>query len=299
MNQKLTESEILSSYPLPDRKETLHILDTSFRFSLVHPITKARKEYQREGYKKILIDFDLSPASFVSLFYFSKLSLISSSKRAIYFARHLKQKHNPYRTYLWNLLKSFGIPSDHIFNLPGRATTCIEDLSQAAEKKKIPAIVLNDSYETFLIKYFHAFLSEGWVESLLPKEWASEERESTLLRPFRLLKNKDRERFCSQIKVPYIPICYSRGENKAAELISQLNKTYSPYTEKNIAKSWSNIYADKILGGTFRGKEVSFLNGYQETSQRKDRTIAIEGREGKALAKAEKEHRPLRIDSSL
>jgi len=43
---------------------------------------------------------------------------------------------------------------------------------------------------------------------------------------------------------------------------------YNPYVEKNIFKSATNVYIDKILGWKKDGKDISFLDNYDDSSNR-------------------------------
>ncbi len=285
-----------------NKEEILHILDKSYRFALVHPITRARKEFDRlKENQKVLIDFDFTPASFFSLIFFSKLSLYSSYHPEIYVVFRRNQKISRYEKNDATLfLYDLGIESDHIEKAYYHTKNQLADLFDFAKKENIHYFISNETNDDFIDSYRYRFLAQGFIQGTLPKEWVEEDEYSAVqIRPFRYVKNKDILRFLDTIGRTYKIFPNYHLENQTIQLLDRLDKTYSPFTKQNILKSRRNVYPEKIIGYEKEGKEVSFLDNYAKAGREKDKKILDAKLEEKALTKAEKEHRPLKVDDSF
>ena len=284
-----------------NKEEILHILDKSYRFTLVHPITRARKEFDRlKENQKVLIDFDFTPSSYFSLFFFLKLSCYSSFHPEIYVLyRAVYKVPTDERRDVFVFLKNLGIQKDHIRNAYRHARNPRNDLLDFAKEEKIHYIVSNDTNDDLINSYRYRFLVQGILQGTLPKERVEEENYSAILiRPFRYIKEKDILRFLDALNIHYVFSPKFRLEKETAQLLGRLEKTYSPFTKPNVLKSRRNVCPEKILGYEIDGKEVSFLDSYQKAGLEKDKKIQASKLEEKALSKAEKEHRPLTIDET-
>ena len=280
----------------PSLAETRHILDTSYRFSLVHKVTKSRKENDRlKGNEDVLLDFSLNAPSLFSLVFFLKLSLFSSLHCSLFLALSEKRGLKEKKTSL-SLLSSFGIKNDRIFFLEKGKGKHSEKLLSLALEKKIGYLVLNDYKEDFLLSFFSSFLGKGKIESLLPKERV---KGITLLRPFQYVSVFDVDKFLTAASLPFKEKKYSPNKEKNLELLSSLDRTYSPFARQNVRKARTNVYKDKVLGYIKGGKKFSFLTSYREKGEEKDLLIKQEGLEEKALKKAQREHKPLKCDKDI
>ena len=285
------------------REDILHTMDKTYRFSLVHPSTRARKEFDMLlPRQKVLIQYDLSESSLLSLLFFRKRSRYSDLYPEVYVRKEYPPLWRKEEGYPYNrILDLCQIPSDHILTSHSRLNKEEERVLDFAKKYHIHYWVKNMTRDNYLSEYRYNFIGQGKIETTLPKERTEEDGFSLIsITPFRYVKKKDIIKFLETRKIPYVSRKEHRVlEEKASHLLDQLEKSYSPFTKANVLKSSRNVYPEKIIGYEKDGKEVSFLSAYEAEGKEKDLLIHKENREKRALDKAKKEHRDLKEDDSF
>ena len=128
----------------------------------------------------------------------------------------------------------------------------------------------DDVIETTLMN----MLNVGSFQTMLPKLHSQNYEGMELIRPMYLVREKDINAWKNYNKLEFIACACKLTEGinlnklssqraKTKELIKELLK-YSPFVEKNIFKSATNVYIDKILGWKKDGKNYSYLDFYDD-----------------------------------
>jgi len=174
-------------------------------------------------------------------------------------------------------------------------------------------IALGHHYDDVIETTLMNMLNAGSFQTMLPKLHSDHYGGMEIIRPLYLIREEDIIAFKNYNKLRFIQCACRFTENCAIcdnggggsqryatkQLIKELKKTYSPMVEKNIFKAATNVNLDMILGYKKDGKEVSFLDGYEEKGKEIDENIEKNHLEEKSLEKASKEHRPLEVDDTF
>lgn len=134
----------------------------------------------------------------------------------------------------------------------------------------------DDVIETTLMN----MLNVGSFQTMLPKLHSQNYEGMELIRPLYLIREKDINAWKNYNNLEFIACACKLTEKTSTEddktssmrlntkkLIKDLLE-YNPYVEKNIFKSATNVYIDKILGWKKDGKDISFLDNYDDSSNR-------------------------------
>lgn len=134
----------------------------------------------------------------------------------------------------------------------------------------------DDVIETTLMN----MLNVGSFQTMLPKLHSQNYEGMELIRPLYLIREKDINAWKNYNNLEFIACACKLTEKTSTEddktssmrlntkkLIRDLLE-YNPYVEKNIFKSATNVYIDKILGWKKDGKDISFLDNYDDSSNR-------------------------------
>jgi len=132
----------------------------------------------------------------------------------------------------------------------------------------------DDVIETTLMN----MLNVGSFQTMLPKLHSQNYEGMELIRPLYLIREKDINAWKNYNNLEFIDCACKLTEKTSTEddktssmrlntkkLIRDLLE-YNPYVEKNIFKSATNVYIDKILGWKKDGRNVSFLDNYDSES---------------------------------
>jgi len=132
----------------------------------------------------------------------------------------------------------------------------------------------DDVIETTLMN----MLNVGSFQTMLPKLHSQNYEGMELIRPLYLIREKDINAWKNYNNLEFIACACKLTEKTSTEddktssmrlntkkLIRDLLE-YNPYVEKNIFKSATNVYIDKILGWKKDGRNVSFLDNYDSES---------------------------------
>lgn len=129
----------------------------------------------------------------------------------------------------------------------------------------------DDVIETTLMN----MLNVGSFQTMLPKLHSQNYEKMELIRPLYYIREKDIINWKNYNGLEFIACACKLTENILKEnitssqrlntkmLIKELTK-YNPFVEKNIFKSTTNVYIDKILGYKKDGKNISFLDNYDK-----------------------------------
>lgn len=170
-------------------------------------------------------------------------------------------------------------------------------------------IALGHHYDDVIETTLMNLLNAGSFQTMLPKLHSDHYSGMELIRPLYLVREADIIAFAKQNALTFIR-CACRFTEEASShaesskrlqtklLIQELKEKYSPYIEKNIFQSASNVSKDMILGYKDEEGFHSFLDDYEAKGKALDEKIKASGIEEQALAKAEREHRPLKIEET-
>lgn len=129
----------------------------------------------------------------------------------------------------------------------------------------------DDVIETTLMN----MLNVGSFQTMLPKLHSQNYEKMELIRPLYYIREKDIINWKNYNGLEFIACACKLTENILKEnitssqrlntkmLIKELTK-YNPFVEKNIFKSTTNVYIDKILGYKKDGQNISFLDNYDK-----------------------------------
>lgn len=129
----------------------------------------------------------------------------------------------------------------------------------------------DDVIETTLMN----MLNVGSFQTMLPKLHSQNYEKMELIRPLYYIREKDIINWKNYNGLEFIACACKLTDNILKEnitssqrlntkmLIKELTK-YNPFVEKNIFKSTTNVYIDKILGYKKDGQNISFLDNYDK-----------------------------------
>lgn len=134
----------------------------------------------------------------------------------------------------------------------------------------------DDVIETTLMN----MLNVGSFQTMLPKLHSENYEGMELIRPLYLVREKDINAWKNYNNLEFIACAckLTEGLDKSKlssqrantkVLIKELTK-YNKFVEKNIFKSTTNVYMDKILGWKQDGKSYSYLDYYDEEDDKDD-----------------------------
>ena len=137
----------------------------------------------------------------------------------------------------------------------------------------------DDVIETTLMN----MLNVGSFQTMLPKLHSDNYEGMELIRPLYLIREKDIVAWRNYNNLEFIACACKLTEGLAEEqtgktssqrentkrLIRELTK-YNPFVEKNIFKSATNVYIDKILGWKKDGMNYSYLDFYDKDDKKED-----------------------------
>ncbi len=170
-------------------------------------------------------------------------------------------------------------------------------------------IALGHHYDDVIGTTLMNMLNSGSFQTMMPKLHSDHYSNMEIIRPLYLIREEDIISWCDCNELKFIACACrfteaaAQGEEhqraKTKKLIAELVKSYSPYVEKNIFKSASNVTLDMCLGYNVAGELHSFLDTYEEDGKKLEQKISEENLEGLANEKAESEHREFEFDYSI
>lgn len=180
-------------------------------------------------------------------------------------------------------------------------------LYRIAKQMGCNKIALGHHYDDVMITTLMNMLNSGSFQTMLPKLHSDNYKDMELIRPMYFIREKDIISFKDYMSLSFLNCaCKFTSESsrnevnsqrvKTKKLIEQLLKDYSPVVEKNIFKSASNVHLDMILGYKADGKEISFMDNYEEMGEKINEKIEREDLENKAIEKAIREHKEINIE---
>ncbi len=135
-------------------------------------------------------------------------------------------------------------------------------------------IALGHHYDDVIETTLMNMLNVGSFQTMLPKLHSQNYEGMELIRPMYLIREKDIIAWRNYNHLEFIACACRLTERTAMatditssqrlntkRLIKELTK-YNPFVEKNIFKSTTNVYLDKILGWKKDGKNISYLDEY-------------------------------------
>lgn len=155
-------------------------------------------------------------------------------------------------------------------------------LYKIARDRGCNKIALGHHYDDVIETTLMNMLNVGSFQTMLPKLHSQNYEGMELIRPLYLIREKDIVAWKNYNHLEFIACACRLTETTSREkditssqrlntkrLIRELRE-YNPYVEKNIFKSATNVYLDKILGWKKDGKNISFLEDYdKKTNHRK------------------------------
>lgn len=140
-------------------------------------------------------------------------------------------------------------------------------------------IALGHHYDDVIETTLMNMLNVGSFQTMLPKLHSQNYEGMELIRPLYLIREKDIIAWKNHNQLEFIACACRLTEKTAQEqkntssqrlntkhLIRELRE-YNPVVEKNIFKSATNVYMDKILGWKKDGKDYSYLDTYDKTDE--------------------------------
>ncbi|MBP5216636.1 MAG: ATPase [Bacilli bacterium] len=181
-------------------------------------------------------------------------------------------------------------------------------LYRVAKRLGCNKIALGHHYDDVIETTLMNMLNAGSFQTMLPKVHSDHFEGMELIRPLYLVREEFVKAWAKANELTFIRCACrftensetdSEGSRRAMtkELIRRLKEEYSPYIEKNLFKSASNVNVDMVLGYKDHGEMHTFLDHYGEECANLDRKIREEGIEIAAEKKAEEEHNELVFDN--
>lgn len=171
-------------------------------------------------------------------------------------------------------------------------------------------IALGHHYDDVIVTTLMNMLNAGSFQTMLPKLHSDHYSGMEIIRPLYLVREEDIIAWRDYNHLRFIQCACRFTENVATErtdsqrantkkLIKELKETYSPMVEKNIFRAAYNVNLNMVLGYKKDGKEVNFLDEYEEEGKKTEQRIKDLKLEEKSVRKAEEEHAEMRVDESL
>ena len=162
-------------------------------------------------------------------------------------------------------------------------------------------IALGHHYDDVIETTLMNMLNAGSFQTMLPKVHSDHFEGMELIRPLYLVREEYVKAWASVNGLDFIRCACRFTENMDEDpegsrramtkaLIARLKEEYSPYIEKNLFKSASNVNVDMVLAYKDHGIMHTFLDRYGEECENLDRKIREEGIEIAAEKKAQEEH---------
>ncbi len=181
-------------------------------------------------------------------------------------------------------------------------------LYRVAKRLGCNKIALGHHYDDVIETTLMNMLNAGSFQTMLPKVHSDHFEGMELIRPLYLVREEYVKAWANENKLTFIRCACRFTENSdedpegsrramTKELIRRLKEEYSPYIEKNLFRSASNVNVDMVLGYKDHGEMRTFLDHYGEECENLDRKIREEGIEIAAEKKAEEEHNELVFDN--
>lgn len=149
-------------------------------------------------------------------------------------------------------------------------------LYKLAHDRGCNKIALGHHYDDVIETTLMNMLNVGSFQTMLPKLHSQNYEGMELIRPLYLIREKDIIAWRNYNQLEFIACACRLTEATSREkditssqrlntkrLIRELRE-YNPCVEKNIFKSATNVYLDKILGWKKDGRNISFLDNYDE-----------------------------------
>ena len=154
-------------------------------------------------------------------------------------------------------------------------------LYKLAKEMGCNKIALGHHYDDVIVTTLMNMLNVGSFQTMLPKLHSQNYEGMELIRPLYLVKEKDIVAWQKYNNLEFIACACKMTEGRdtgklssqranTKELIKELNK-YCPFAEKNIFKSTTNVYLDKVLGWKKDGEYFNYLDFYD--NEKEDDTI--------------------------
>lgn len=155
-------------------------------------------------------------------------------------------------------------------------------LYKIAKERGCNKIALGHHYDDVIETTLMNMLNVGSFQTMLPKLHSQNYEDMELIRPMYFIREKDIVAWKNYNHLEFIA-CACRLTEKTSDeekktssqrlntkrLIRELVK-YNPCVEKNIFKSATNVYLDKILGWKKDGKNISYLDEYDNHDKRNE-----------------------------
>lgn len=148
-------------------------------------------------------------------------------------------------------------------------------------------IALGHHYDDVIETTLMNMLNVGSFQTMLPKLHSQNYEGMELIRPLYLIREKDIIAWRNHNNLEFIACACRLTEKTAQEqkntssqrlntkhLIKELRE-YNPVVEKNIFKSATNVYMDKILGWKKDGKDYSYLDTYDKKEEEKKQFLLL------------------------
>lgn len=155
-------------------------------------------------------------------------------------------------------------------------------LYKIAKERGCNKIALGHHYDDVIETTLMNMLNVGSFQTMLPKLHSQNYEDMELIRPMYFIREKDIVAWKNYNHLEFIACACRLTERTAEEekktssqrlntkrLIRELVK-YNPCVEKNIFKSATNVYLDKILGWKKDGKNISYLDEYDNQDKRNE-----------------------------
>ncbi len=153
-------------------------------------------------------------------------------------------------------------------------------LYKLAKERGCNKIALGHHYDDVIETTLMNMLNVGSFQTMLPKLHSQNYEGMELIRPLYLVREKDIIAWRNYNHLEFIACACRLTEQTSQEfdktssqrlntkkLIKDLTK-YNPFVEKNIFKSTTNVYLDKILGWKKDGRNISYLDEYDKLKEK-------------------------------
>ena len=150
-------------------------------------------------------------------------------------------------------------------------------LYKLAKEMGCNKIALGHHYDDVIETTLMNMLNVGSFQTMLPKLHSQNYEGMELIRPLYLIREKDILAWKNYNNLEFIACACKLTEGRdTGKLSSQRANTkalikdlikYCPFAEKNIFKSTTNVYIDKILGWKKDGVNYSYLDFYDKTEE--------------------------------
>lgn len=309
---------------LPFDLKVDHSLTTTYKYSLYRKFIKAIKEYNLiQEDDSICVCISGGKDSMLMAMLFKHLVKYSDFPFNVTYIVMDPGYNDINRSLIENNLQLLKIPAKiirtDIFDITNKdiknpCYLCAKmrrgALYRIAESLHCNKIALGHHFDDVIETTLMSIINSGSFQTMLPKLHSDNYLNQELIRPLYFIRENDIINWAKLNQLKFINCAckltngLSKNElsSKRAEtkkLIQELKKSYCPTVEENLFKASENCNLDMLLGFKKNGVKHSFLDTYNDESNKIKDEIIKNNKQANALEKATREHNPLIIEKEF